>query len=225
MATLRDSQFGLEVTNVPAINIRLEFNQLLALFRKDRFRDQFSRAGKPNPIATPYFVWHGRPAVLLSHLLRESIVGLESAVSAAVLMEALERGVATRAVLEATKNPMSRGRGTAHCVYNLLPAIIDASYALKTHDEQLWKRTCTFYKEVRNPLFHAYEISQKDPDPVWRMLEFMWEIYGWINWWQPIDRLMSAAPIQWASGMIERASSIIDISDEVIENLLAHAKT
>src|SRR6266576_3864178 len=40
MATLRDSQFDLEITNVPAINIRFEFNRLLALFRNAKVQKE-----------------------------------------------------------------------------------------------------------------------------------------------------------------------------------------
>jgi hypothetical protein len=224
MAIRRDNALGLELSSVPAINIRLEFNLLLALFRSRRFREQFSRVGRPRPIATAHSVWHGRPKVLLTSLLRESIVGLESAVSAAVLLEALLRGKATREVLEASKNPMSLGGPTAHCVFNSLPALVDISYSIKASDEALWERLRTFYTKVRNPLFHAYQIGKKDAEPVWRALEFLWEIFGWLNSWHPLDRLMPSTAMQWAPGTIEQAASIVEIAEESIENLLRHAE-
>ena len=222
MATLRDSQFGVQVSHVPWMNIRFEFNDLLGLFRKQRFRDQFrGHQGKQIPVRTHYFTWHGRPEALLTHLLREAIVGLESAVSGAVFLEALVRRVATDELLKATRNPLSLPpRGTVECVFNALPALIDPPFSLDARNPDLWQRTRTFYRELRNPVFHAYEISGHDPDPVWRALEFLWELYGWLNSWHPVELLLSG-PVQWAPGTAERVTEIREISDAEVEQLIS----
>ena len=58
MGTLSTSFFGLTLGNVPFINIRLDFNALLALFRNERFRRQFTGfRGKQIPIIRRSAEW------------------------------------------------------------------------------------------------------------------------------------------------------------------------
>lgn len=188
MATLESSMFGIRLSGVPMLNLRRDFNSLLGLFRSKRFRAQFrGHRGEPVPIRTHYFTWHGRPEVLLTYLLRDAIVWIESAVGSAMFSEALSRGVMTDDILEATKNPfLLPGRGTAHLVFNALPGLIDPKFGLNQREPDLWERTRTFYKEVRNPIFHAYEIAKSDPDPVWQALEFIQQLFHWLNSWHDI---------------------------------------
>ena len=209
MATLNTSFFGLSLSGVPLINIRLDFNSLLALFRDETFRKQFKGyQGEQIPVKTHYFTWHGRPNTLLTYLLRDSIVGLESAVSGAVFVEALDRDIMTDDLLEATKNPFSlKKRGTAACVYIGLPELIDPSFSLQSQNTDLWERIQRFYKEVRNPIFHAYEIDSDDPEPVWMCLELLWEVFQWLNSWHPIEKLMSG-PIVWNPDVIRSVKEI-----------------
>jgi hypothetical protein len=210
MATLSTSFLDLGLSGVPLINIRLDFNSLLALFRNETFRKQFKGyQGKQIPVKTHYFTWHGRPNTLLTYLLRDSIVGLESAVSGAVFVEALDRGIMTDDLLEATKNPFSlkEKRGTAACVYVGLPELIDPRFSLQSQNSDLWERIQRFYKEVRNPIFHAYEIDSDDPEPVWKCLELLWEVFQWLNSWHPIEKLMSG-PIAWNPDVVRRVKEI-----------------
>jgi len=192
MATLKSEEFGIQMSDLPLINLRIDFNNTLALFRSERFRSQFSgHNGKKIPINTHYFTWHGRPSVLLSHLLRNAIVSIESAVSGAVIVEALARNMASRDVLEATKNPFSlRGQGTADCVYNLLPKLIDHDYALMKQNEELWEQNRIFYREVRNPLFHAYEVAN-NPEAVLNCLEHINDLFVWLNSWHSLENALT----------------------------------
>jgi hypothetical protein len=213
---------GLALEWAPLINVRLEFNQLLGLFRNATFRQQFrGYQGRQIPVRTHYFTWHGRPNSLLSYLLRDAIIGLESAVCSGVWTVASSRGALTDAVRDATQNPFSlKGyRGTAACVYRGLPSLIDPALALDVHNEALWKRISTFYQEVRNPLFHAYELASDDPDPALAALEVVWEGYQWLNRWFVIPDLM-AGPIQWAEGFAERLSTVPEVSDAQINQFV-----
>src|ERR1700687_1185666 len=214
MATLNTSFFGLTLSGMPLVNIRLDFNALLALFRDETFRRQFSGyKGKQLPVKTHYFTWHGRPNTLLTYLLRDAIVSLESAVSGAVFVEALDRGILTNELLEATKNPFSlRNRGTATCVYVGLPKLIDPSISLHRQNADLWERIRRFYKEVRNPIFHAYDVASDDPEPVWKCLELLWEVFQWLNLWHPVEKLMFA-PIAWNPETIRRVKEIVPLDE------------
>lgn len=221
MGTLSASFFGLTVGNVPFINIRLDFNALLALFRNERFRRQFTGfRGQQIPIKTHYFTWHGRPNTLLTYLLRDSLVGLESAVSGAVFVEALDRGIMTPEILEATKNPFSLAKhGTAACVFNGLPGLIDPGFQLEEMNAELWGKVRRFYKEVRNPIFHAYEVTGDDPEPVWKSLELIWEVFRWINSWHPVSKL-TAGPIAWNPEVLTRIEEIPTIDDLTVRQII-----
>lgn len=205
MPQLKTNFFDLTLSNVPAINNRIDFNDLLGLFRNEEFRKQFDANQRAqNPIRTHYFTWHGRPEVLLSHLLRDALIGLESAVSSAVQIEALALGRWGDDIAKAVENPFTlRGRGTADNVFNKLPAMINASFELKAQDSALWTRVDAFYKKVRNKLLHAYEIAKHDPVPVWKNLELLGEVYIWLNGWHSVERLVSG-PIQFGPGARER---------------------
>ena len=221
MATLSTSFFGLTLSGMPLINIRFDFNSLLALFRNERFREQFKGyQGKQIPVKTHYFTWHGRPNTLLTYLLRDAVVGLESAVSGAVFVEALDRGIMTDDLLEATKNPFSlRRRGTAASVYVGLPELIDPQFTLQSLNADLWERIQKFYKEVRNPIFHAYEIASDDPEPVWKSLELLWEVFQWLNSWHPVEKLMSG-PISWSPDAIRRAKEILTLDEYRVKQII-----
>lgn len=222
MATLTTSQFGLQLSGVPLLNIRLDFNSLLALFRSERFRSQFrGPRGKRIPIKTHYFTWHGRPEVLLTYFLRDSIVGLESAVSGAVFAESLARGTMNDEILEATKNPfVLPGKGTADRVFNALPSLIDRDFSLEKRASEKWTQARLFYKEVRNPLFHAYEIARPEPEPVWQALEFIWVLFQWINSWHSIESV--AGPIRLSNPKM--FTEIPEVSDFRVSQVIPERK-
>jgi hypothetical protein len=193
MAQKKGRYLGIGLNNIPYINLRLEFNALLALFREKRFRDQFlGHRGKQVPIKTHFFTWHGRPEVLLTYLLRDAIVSIECAVGGGVYAEALERSIMTKELLAAIKNPFKLvNGGTADCVFNGLPAQIDPKLSLAAMSAPLWEETKRFYREIRNPIFHNYEISEPNPDPILQALEFIWKLFEWLNSWNPVDRMVS----------------------------------
>jgi hypothetical protein len=221
MATQTISFFNLKLSHLPLINVRRDFNAILALFRNEMFRRQFrGYKGEIIPVKTHYFTWHGMPNSLLTYLLRDVIVGLESAVSGAVFTEAIDRGTMRPEILEATKNPFSlKQKGTAACVYIGLPALIDPDFSLNTTNPDLWERVRTFYKEVRNPIFHAYEIEGNDPDPVWQCLELVWEIYQWLNSWHPVSKLTSG-PISWSPTTLQNIESIPSLDDLRVKQII-----
>lgn len=215
------TQFGLKLGSLPLINIRSDFNSLLALFRNETFRKQFKGdKGKVIPVKTHYFTWHGNPSTLLTYFLRDAIVGLECAISGAVWVEIASAGKMTTEISEAIKDPFSlKLRGTAACVFNGLPALVDTSFALNKANPDLWQEVKTFYREVRNPIFHAYEVADNDPEPVWKSLEFIWNIYQWLNGWHPIDKLLSG-PINWNPKYVEKLKDIPDIDGLRVKQII-----
>ena len=205
--------------NPPLINVRTEFNTLLGLFRNLRFRDQFKGfQGKPIPIRTHYFTWHGRAGTLLSYLLRDSIVGLEASVSGAVQHLCGDSGPLTPAVRRAILDPFTLGTkgGTAGCVYNGLPSLVDRNFAMGNRAPELWSSVAAFYEIVRNPLFHSSELADDEVDRFLESLEVLWRIYEWLNGWYPIEKLMEG-PIAWSPQYIERVASIPMVETGVVD--------
>jgi len=221
MASVTCSQFGLKLSNLPLFNIRLDFNSLLALFRSETFRKQFrGDEGKVIPVKTHYFTWHGRPNTLLTYLLRDAIVGLECAVSGAVLLEASMLGKITPRISDAIKDPFSlKQHGTAACVYVGLPGLVDPSFSLDIAKPDLWKQVRTFYREIRNPIFHAYEVEGNDPDPIWECFELLWEVYQWLNSWHPMEKLL-AGPIRWNPETIKGFDTIPKIDELRVKQII-----
>ena len=84
MATLSTSIPVLQVTNVPMLNVRSEFNITLGLFRNGLFRKHFRESDQRIALRLPFGSWRGRRNLLLTQILRETTVGLESSVSSAV---------------------------------------------------------------------------------------------------------------------------------------------
>lgn len=176
--------------------------------------------GKIIPVKTHYFTWHGSPNTLLTYLLRDVIVGLECAVSGAVHFEAAVAGKMTKQISEAINDPFSlKMRGTAACVYIGLPGLIDSSITLDKARPALWQQVKTFYREVRNPIFHAYEIGSNDPEPVWKSFELIWEVYQWLNSWHPLEKLL-AGPIRWNPEMINRLENIPSIDELRVKQII-----
>ena len=210
-----------KLDNVPLINLRFDFRATLTLFRDQRFRNQFPNAGNGEirPIVTDFYTWHGMPNVLLTHILRDSIVGLESAVSGAVLCEAMERGTVPPQIRAATKDPFSlKAGGTAASVYHALPALIDKKFSLKAANPELWETVKQFYREVRNPIFHSSQISENNPDSTWQCLELIWEIYQWLNSWHSLEKV-GGGMVAWSKETLADPSFVPALSDNYSRRL------
>ena len=199
-----DTSFGdFQLERLAHLNIRLEFNHLLSLLRTEPFRSRFEGIkGLEVPVQVPFGIWLSSSNSLITLLLREGIVGLEAYVSGAVYFEALYAGWLSDELLEMTVNPfVLRGRGTADNVYNRLPAQLDPSFTLEAKDPELWARVQAFYREVRNKLFHGFEIyNRHTATPLWHCYEFLWKVFQWIDTWHSPQRLVASLPIHWGPG-------------------------
>lgn len=189
MVANSEKLFGLELSNIPLINLRNEFNIFyIELCNKD-FRSQFS--GLVKPIESRYLTWYGMPSDFLTLVLQRGILGVESYLSASVLAEAALRGILRKENASIFKNPFRLGgRSTADNYYNRLPAVVDRKISLKICNPGLWKTTIRFYSEIRNPLFHGNEIDRNNVEGVLCAYQFLADIYDWIDSWHPPENLI-----------------------------------
>src|SRR4030067_2304526 len=149
---------GLRFTNVPLINLRWEFRDHYRWVNEPSFEDYF--AGSIRPIDSPYFRWLGVPDDFLRLILQRAVLGIEAYLSGAVYVECGYRGTFTQELGAKIHNPFRlEGRRTVDKFYDKLPGLFDDTASLKIANQKLWERNVDFYKNVRNPLFHAKQIS------------------------------------------------------------------
>ncbi len=177
---------------IPILNLRMEVSNYMGLFNNEKFCAQFNRLRKRNePINTIYESWYGRSELLLSQILRTSILDIESAICSCVYFEAGFRDILNTQIKEATKNPfILGGKGTAINYYDRLPSLIDKSFKLSCNNVELWKETKDFYKNIRNPLFHGKELNENKPKNVKIALEFILRLFDWLDSWFDLNKLI-----------------------------------
>ncbi|HAG50694.1 MAG: hypothetical protein A2X87_01095 [Deltaproteobacteria bacterium GWC2_42_51] len=182
--------FGLAFENIPIINLRNEFARYYAVLNDKNFLSQFE--GPIKPIETPYMVWHGMPDDLITMIMQRVILGVEAYLPSAVFYELGMRGKLNKNNLPYLRNPFEfGGRSTVDNYYDKLPSLIDKSLSLKSFDNELWSQTKAFYKEVRNPIFHGKNISNRDIEGLKKVFIYLSQIYKWIDNWHDYSQILS----------------------------------
>jgi len=141
------------------------------------------------------------PMGALTVILQRSVLGVESCVSAAVEYQLTARQMLTKEVaarLNDAGNLPGKRRGMADALYNKLPALADQGLRLEVLEPDLWASVKQFYKEVRNPLFHGYELSTINAAGAREALEMLARMYVWMDsWWgafRPVIARKAAVP-------------------------------
>jgi hypothetical protein len=120
-------------------------------------------------------------------MLQRSILSVESCVSAAVQYQLIAKGLFTPEMAAALNDPVGlpgKGRGMAETFYNKLPAQVDEKLRLEIMEPELWDAVKRFYKEVRNPLFHGYQLAGVNVAGTLEALTMIQRIYVWMDsWW------------------------------------------
>jgi hypothetical protein len=193
-----DPIFGLKVSNLPPVNVRSEFESYLALLADDAFLLKLRYVREP--IELPLFTWRDLPKNLLTFMLQRSILGVESCVGAAVEYRLALVGRFDDEIAVKLNDPFKLPglRGTAETFYNNMPALINPKLQLRVKQPDLWIVVSQFYKEVRNNLFHGYQLQQPHPANVLAAMKMLESVYVWMDlWWGAF------APIAEESGVAE----------------------
>ena len=177
--------FGVNLANVPIINLRQEFQHCRRLFGNDEFRDGMS-GHQGEALSTDYGAYV-TPAALQTHVVQRSVMGIESYLPFAVVHEAGLRKVLTRETFERASNPFSfGGKSTVANYYHRLPALVAPECSLRAYDAKLYETTNAFYREIRNPPFHGHEIQNDDRGAATHsVMEYIASLYAWIDRWCP----------------------------------------
>ncbi len=178
---------GIELANVPILNLWAQFQNYYELLVNTDFLEQFS-GPLDRPIETPYERWDGMPDELVSDIFRRCFIGLESYTRHAVRFAADATGSLDEPVKKAIANPFSLGGGSVRSLYHRLPSLVVPAISLAERDKLLYDRTCELYDGFRNPLFHGFRVlgSHKVVGELQETMEHLRRLYHWIEFW-PIE--------------------------------------
>ena len=187
--------FGLELTNIPPINLRDEFNRTYRFV----YSATFSEAMGPviYPIHAPPAVWLGMPDDFATFVVQRAVLGLESYLPAAVYVEAGLRGRLTPELGLKLRNPFSfkKRAGTVEAFYHMLPSALDPGASLKVMHAELWNRTSKFYREIRNPLFHGKQLHKPSLEGIRGVFDLLAQLYEWIDEWHSLESVIKGGSV------------------------------
>ena len=173
---------NITVTKLPLLNQRNEYAHYKEQLRDPNFRHMVDE-GTKREFACGKFVWAGVMEGV-SVLLQRVVLGVEAWIPSAVLLELACQDRLTPETVEKVNDPFSlKARGTAATYFNALPSQIDDRHALKETDPELWELMRTFYRDIRNPLFHGSYISSlkaTDLDYIFGQFD---RVYAWCDSW------------------------------------------
>lgn len=171
-------EYEAELENIPIINIRMDFR---TRHRGYSEAYQTARVGGFQVKPIDQFEWDDQ----CNYHLRESVLGLECYTKAAV-WDCLHRLGKWAEHGEAFKNPPGRG-SMYQKSYCARPALLTPEISLEQWSPWLWGSTKTFYKKVRNPMFHGHRLARVQPVTMVIALQTIENIYQWIDSWYDID--------------------------------------
>lgn len=193
----RCDRFGIKLGNLPILAIRREFNDYHWLIAKPEFRERLRGPGPiAAPIETPSFVWRGPVSGLLTLILQRAFTGVEAYFVGAAYWTAGRTFGLTKELVESLMDPFGKLKGSGGVpdkYYNRVPALASKGYALERADKALWEDTVIAYREVRNPLFHGYQVDDDYATGVLAVCDFIADLYRWIDRWCNLDEMIPGA--------------------------------
>lgn len=179
--------FDLNTVNLPIWNIRAEFDGHLAMLTDEGFLRQLHPLGQEVRLPNCTFHAHCLPRNVLTYILQRSILSVESCVSAAVTNRLAAIGKLDDAMVAKLDGPFNlppKGGGTAHVFYNKLPSQVGSELALQAMYPELWETVKQFYRDVRNRLFHGYQLESGSVNGVLEAHRMLVKVYAWMDeWW------------------------------------------
>ncbi len=121
-------------------------------------------------------------------ILFRAIVGIESYLPAAVMFKLGNMGLLNQSNMNYVRNPYSlNAKKMVEKYYHLLPELIDRNCSLKRSNPGLYEKNKIFYKEVRNPIFHGYQLDSPNLEGSFKVYKHVADLYKWIDSWYEND--------------------------------------
>jgi hypothetical protein len=170
----------------------MEFEEYLKYFRQEASKQAVFNSSI-EPVRFKNLTWNGLPHGLLTLALQQAVIGLECYVCTAVHFELSKRGRLTKETEEKIDNPFSLNKKAVVALYERLPGLVDPSLKLSAHNQQLFNSVETFYKTVRNPIFHGHQVavSEESYAKVVSDFELIAAVFDWVDSWY------TAFPFGW----------------------------
>ncbi len=186
--------FGLKFSNIPVINLRMEFNYMYAFLHS---RDAEACLKPPlKPIRTRLFVWGGMPDDFMTLVLQRAILGIEAYLPFALWYTSAVLGNMSKELVAKLKKPFSFGSKSAVAnIYHRMPAAVHPELSLRHLDEALYERNVAFYREVRNPLFHGQQLTEPSVSSMREAFLHLAHLYEWIDYWYNPEKLVKGGAV------------------------------
>lgn len=179
--------FGLTVDNIPTVNLRGQYGHDRQTVLDEGLTDEALHAwrfGEGNLTFT-----YADPESYFTTLLRTTIVGIECTIESSALDELLFSNRLTEELRHQVRNPLSLARSVPEAYYNRVPQLVNANAPLKSYNGMLWHTVRRFYTEVRNPLFHGFQLRDVKADSLRSVFRMFDDIFNWIDAWADVHRL------------------------------------
>ena len=185
---------SIKLSNIPSYNLREQFYNHYHLVKSDEFANEIVNWKTGRSLETNEFSWHSWPDQFFTLLTQMSLIGLESYVCTAVHFELGAIGRLDENI-RFIKDPFSipGDKGTAAKYYKLMPALYSKKITLPQCNPELWEELKTFYRDIRNPLFHGKQLDTSNPDDLILVFELLADVYEWIDSWHNPDQIISGS--------------------------------
>lgn len=179
MSQSTSKDFGLKFRNIPIINLRIDFREVVKYAQDMMLEDaEFPSTKHPH--------WYNKKEEIegeLNWIICRSIMGIEAYVKYAVSKTLHNRGIWSHEKSEVLKNPFSKKRKLYEAYFDVLPSLIAEDMSLKISQPVLWQNTVALYMQVRNPLFHGMEVYDIEPSQFMMVIKHLEKLYAWMDGW------------------------------------------
>lgn len=179
--------FGLTICNVPTMNLRGQYAHDRRMILDRAFNDDTLRAWRfaQHEVTVTY----PDPDSYFTTLLRTTIVGIECTIESSACEELLFSNRLTEQLRHSVANPLSLARSLPEAYYNRVPQLVSANAPLKSYNGKLWNTVQRFYREIRNPLFHSYQLSDVKTESLRNTFGMFDDIFKWLDSWADPNRV------------------------------------
>jgi hypothetical protein len=178
--------FGLTVQNIPTMNLRFQYAHDREIVFAESLAERLHawKFGQGDVTVT-----YADPGSYFTTLLRTTIVGIECTLQNSTVEELLFSNRLTEELRHAIRHPNTLARSMADAHYNKIPYYANANAPLKSYDTGLWNMVQRFYREIRNPIFHGFQLADVKPEPLLSTFRMFDEIFKWIDSWADPHRV------------------------------------
>jgi hypothetical protein len=179
--------FGLTISNIPTGNLRAQYAHDRRIIFDGGLSDEGLHAWRfaQGEITVTF----ADPESYFTSLLRTTIVGIECAIESSACEELLFSNRLTEQLRRAVRNPSSLARSLPDAYYNRIPQLVNVNAPLKSYSGKLWNTVQQFYRQIRNPIFHGYQLWDVKAESLRNMFGMFDDVFKWLDSWADLNRL------------------------------------